>query len=152
MEIKLPTDDITEVEFEYIKIETLLYMFLSFHEEADCLQRLKMLLLQKQDVGNHSSIALRESRRKRRHDDIRGYRRPEESRPITRTPAAGCSQTRRDRSSGEALLERVTMEEIIQFCHGQLRSNSDIAERRHQICNIEWWKRADIARFLCSPS
>ncbi|CAN6834137.1 unnamed protein product, partial [Brassica oleracea var. botrytis] len=101
MEIELPTDDITEVEFEYIKIEKHCFTcFFLFHEEADCLQRPQNAPPKKRMLGITQSIALqRIEAEKRRHDDRRGYRRPEESRPITRTPTAGYSQTRRDRSS-----------------------------------------------------
>lgn len=49
---------------------------------------------------------------------------------------------------GGTILERVAMEETTQFCHGQLAQTRDTAELRHQICNIEWWRRADLARVL----
>ncbi|KAG2285840.1 hypothetical protein Bca4012_033685 [Brassica carinata] len=69
-------------------------------QEADCLQRPQNAPPKKRMLGITQSIALqRIEAEKRRHDDRRGYRRPEESRPITRTPTAGYSQTRRDRSS-----------------------------------------------------
>ncbi|CAN7040408.1 unnamed protein product, partial [Brassica oleracea var. botrytis] len=102
MEIELPTDDITEVEFEYIKIEKHCFTCFSlFHEEADGLQRPQNAPPPKNRMLEITqSIALhRIEAEKRRHDDRRGYRRPDESRPITRTPAAGYSQTRRDRSA-----------------------------------------------------
>ncbi|KAG5381783.1 hypothetical protein IGI04_033253, partial [Brassica rapa subsp. trilocularis] len=81
MEIELPTDDITE--------------------EADCLQRPQNALPPKDRIlGITQSIALqRIEAEKRRHDDRRGYRRPDESRPLTRNPAAVYSQNRRDLSS-----------------------------------------------------
>ncbi|WZY89380.1 hypothetical protein YC2023_046115 [Brassica napus] len=51
-------------------------------------------------LGITQSIALqRIEAEKRRHDDRRGYRRPDESRPLTRNPAAVFSQNRRDISS-----------------------------------------------------
>lgn len=51
-------------------------------------------------MGITQSIALqRIEAEKRRHDDRRGYRRPDESRPLTRNPAAVYSQNRRDLSS-----------------------------------------------------
>ncbi|KAF2577124.1 hypothetical protein F2Q68_00002252 [Brassica cretica] len=40
MEIELPTEDVTEVEFEYIKIEKHCFTCFSlFHEEFDCIHR-----------------------------------------------------------------------------------------------------------------
>lgn len=83
MEIELPTEDadVAEVEFEYIKIEKHCFTCFSlFHEESDCPQRPRNSLPPKErTLGITQSIALqRIEAEKRRHDDRRGYRRPED--------------------------------------------------------------------------
>lgn len=81
MDIELPTADITEVEFEYIKIEKHCFTCFSlFHEEADCPHRpINALPPKERNLGITQSIGLqRIEAEKRRHDDRRGYRRPED--------------------------------------------------------------------------
>ncbi|KAG2308255.1 hypothetical protein Bca52824_028003 [Brassica carinata] len=82
MEIELPTDDILEVEFEYIKIEKHCFTCFSlFHEE---------------NLGIIQSIALqRIEAEKKRHDDRRGYTRPDDHRPPNRSADDSYFQTRR---------------------------------------------------------
>ncbi|CAN7064078.1 unnamed protein product, partial [Brassica oleracea var. botrytis] len=100
-EIELPTDDITEVEFEYTKIEKHCFTCFSlFHEESTCPQRDPNAPPPKDRIlGITQQIALQwiESE-KRRHDDRRGYRKPDEAHINARTPASSYELTRRDRS------------------------------------------------------
>ncbi|KAF2618524.1 hypothetical protein F2Q68_00039969 [Brassica cretica] len=89
MEIELPTEDndVMEVEFEYIKIEKNLFTCFSlFHEEVDCPRRHPNALPPKERaLGITQSIALqRIEAEKRRHDDRRGYSRPEDLRVSSR--------------------------------------------------------------------
>ncbi|KAF3535671.1 hypothetical protein F2Q69_00023713 [Brassica cretica] len=87
MEIELPTDDITEVELEYIKIEKHCFTCFSlFHEEVDCPHRHPSALPPKQrKLGITQAIALqRIEAEKKRHDDRRGYKRPEDLRSSIR--------------------------------------------------------------------
>jgi len=100
-EIELPTDDITEVEFEYTKIEKHCFTCFSlFHEESTCPQRDPKAPPPKDRIlGITQQIALqRIESEKRRHDDRRGYRRPDEAHINARTPASSYELTRRDRS------------------------------------------------------
>ena len=101
MEIELPTDDVTEVEFEYIKIEKHCFTCFSlFHEESDCIHRpLNAPPPKDLKLGITQSIALqRIEAEKRRHDDMRGYRRTDVPRPPTSAPGASYPQAGRDRS------------------------------------------------------
>nr|VDD34325.1 unnamed protein product [Brassica oleracea] len=85
MDIELPTDEITEVELEYLKIEKHCFTCFSlFHEELDCPHRpLNALPPKERLLGITQSIALqRIEAEKRRHDDRRGYRRPKNSAKI----------------------------------------------------------------------
>ncbi|KAF3573317.1 hypothetical protein F2Q69_00059627 [Brassica cretica] len=89
MEIELPTEDndVKEVEFEYIKIEKNLFTCFSlFHKEVDCPPRHPNALPPKERaLGITQSIALqRIEAEKRRHDDRRGYSRPEDLRVSSR--------------------------------------------------------------------
>ncbi|KAH0899057.1 LOW QUALITY PROTEIN: hypothetical protein HID58_048625, partial [Brassica napus] len=87
MEIELPTDDITEVELEYIKIEKHCFTCFSlFHEEVDCPHRHPSALPPKErKLGITQAIALqRIEAEKKRHDDRRGYKRPEDLRSSIR--------------------------------------------------------------------
>lgn len=89
MEIELPTEDndVMEVEFEYIKIEKNCFTCFSlFHEEVDCPHRHPNALPPKERaLGITQSIALqRIEAEKRRHDDRRGYSRPEDLRVSSR--------------------------------------------------------------------
>ncbi|KAG5392516.1 hypothetical protein IGI04_022479 [Brassica rapa subsp. trilocularis] len=109
MDIELPTDDIIEVEFEYIKIEKHCFTCFSlFHEEVECPQRAHNAPPPKDRIlGITQSIALqRIEAEKRRHDDRRGYRRPEDFRSTTRTHATNYSQTGRVRSTAERYQHR----------------------------------------------
>ncbi|CAN6878607.1 unnamed protein product, partial [Brassica oleracea] len=87
MDIQLPTDEVIEVEFEYIKIEKHCFTCFSlFHEESDCPQRPRNAPPPKdRRLGITQRIALqRIEAEKNRHDERRGYRRPEVSRQDTR--------------------------------------------------------------------
>ncbi|KAJ4907972.1 Uncharacterized protein Rs2_11630 [Raphanus sativus] len=87
MDIELPTEDITKVEFEYIKIEKHCFTCFSLmHEEEACPHRDPNAPPPKErNLGITQSIALqRIEADKRRHDERRGYRRPDDSRPPTR--------------------------------------------------------------------
>ncbi|RID52580.1 hypothetical protein BRARA_G00033, partial [Brassica rapa] len=103
MDIELPTDEITEVELEYLKIEKHCFTCFSlFHEEVDCPHRpLNAPPPKERLLGITQSIALqRIEAEKRRHDDRRGYRRPEESRPVSRQYEDNYSQFERNRTKG----------------------------------------------------
>lgn len=79
LEIQLPSDEITTVEFEYLKIEKHCFTCFSFfHEETDCPSRTRNLLPPKErKLGITQRLALqRIGADKRRHDDRRGYTRP----------------------------------------------------------------------------
>lgn len=83
MEIELPKEGTTEVEFEYIKIEKHCFTcFSPFHEEAGCPQRSPNALPPKErKLGITQSIALqRIEAEKKHHNDRRGYYRSEEPR------------------------------------------------------------------------
>lgn len=83
MEVALPSEEITEVEFEYIRIEKHCFTCFSlFHEESDCPSRPRDALPPKQrTLGITQQIALqRIETEKKRHDDRRGYQRPEHPR------------------------------------------------------------------------
>ena len=100
MEIELPTDDITEVEFEYIKIEKHCFSCFSlFHEEHDCpLRPINSLPPKERKLGITQSIALqRIEAENKRHDDRRGYRRPDDLRSSLRPTEDSFSHSRRDR-------------------------------------------------------
>ncbi|KAG5385322.1 hypothetical protein IGI04_036792, partial [Brassica rapa subsp. trilocularis] len=80
LEIELPSGDVTEVEFEYIKIEKHCFTCFSlFHEENECPYRpLNYLPPKERNLGITQRLALqRIEAEKQRHDDRRGYRRPE---------------------------------------------------------------------------
>lgn len=87
MDIQLPTDEVIEIEFEYIKIEKHCFTCFSlFHEESDCPQRPRNPIpLRDRKLGITQRIALqRIEAEKIRHDERRGYRRPADSRPSYR--------------------------------------------------------------------
>lgn len=87
LEVELPTEDVIEVELEYIKIEKHCFTCFSlFHEESDCSQcPLNALPPKDRILGINQNIALqRIEAEKRRHDDRRGYRRQDDSRPTIR--------------------------------------------------------------------
>lgn len=101
MEIECPTEDVTEVEFEYIKIEKHCFTCFSlFHEENDCPHRPHNALPPKDRVlGITQSIALqRIEAEKRRHDERRGYRRPDEMHAAPRSHAPNSSHFERERA------------------------------------------------------
>ena len=79
MEIQLPTDEILQVEFEYIKIEKHCFTCFSlFHEDDTCLVKPRNAPpIKERKLGITQRVALqRIEADKRRHDDRRGYRRP----------------------------------------------------------------------------
>ncbi|KAJ4891846.1 Uncharacterized protein Rs2_31594 [Raphanus sativus] len=83
LEIRLPSDEVTTVEFEYLKIEKHCFTCFSlFHEENDCPARPRNPLpLKERQLGITQRIALqRIEADKRRHDDRRGYSRQPASR------------------------------------------------------------------------
>lgn len=109
MEIELPTVDVTEVEFEYIKIEKYCFTCFSlFHEESDCPQRPQNALPPKErKLGITQMIALqRIEAEKKRHDDRRGYIRPEVFRTSTRQSEDSYAQNRRYRTSDRGYYTR----------------------------------------------
>lgn len=78
LEIRLPSDEITTVEFEYLKIEKHCFTCFSlFHEEIDCPVRPRNPLPPKErKIGITQRVALqRIEADKKRHDDRRGYSR-----------------------------------------------------------------------------
>ncbi|KAL0699062.1 hypothetical protein Bca4012_055184 [Brassica carinata] len=86
MEIELPSGEFTEVEFEYIKIEKHCFTCFSLlHEEIDSTARPRNILPPKERaLGITQRIALqRIEAEKKRHDDRRGYRRPDSYRSAT---------------------------------------------------------------------
>ncbi|CAG7863749.1 unnamed protein product, partial [Brassica rapa] len=104
MEIELPTDDITEVEFEYIKIEKHCFTCFSlFHEEIDCPYRpLNAPPPKERKLGITQSIALqRIEAEKKRHDDRRGYSRTENANLSLRSADDSYIQHRREGNRSE---------------------------------------------------
>ncbi|KAJ4885834.1 Uncharacterized protein Rs2_25582 [Raphanus sativus] len=98
MEIELPSDEVTGVEFEYIKIEKHCFTCFSlFHEESDCPQRPANAPPPKErKLGITQSIALqRIEAEKKRHDDRRGYSRPTDARSSLRSADDSYTQQRR---------------------------------------------------------
>ncbi|KAF3547232.1 hypothetical protein DY000_02009206 [Brassica cretica] len=109
MEIELPTEDVTEVEFEYIKIEKYCFTCFSlFHEESDCPQRPQNALPPKErKLGITQMIALqRIEAEKKRHDDRGGYIRPEVFRTSTRQSEDSYAQNRGYRTSDRGYYTR----------------------------------------------
>lgn len=81
MEIQLPSDKVTEVEFEYIKIEKHCFTCFSlFHEESNCPVRPRNVPPPKERIlGITQTLALqRIEADKKRHDERRGYLRPDQ--------------------------------------------------------------------------
>ncbi|KAF2555273.1 hypothetical protein F2Q68_00014596 [Brassica cretica] len=104
MEIELPTDDVTEVEFEYIKIEKHCFTCYSlYHEETNCPQRPRNALPPKERVlGITQNIALqRIEAEKKRHDDRRGYRRTDDLRSTIK-PTTDSYLPKRDRATSRS--------------------------------------------------
>ncbi|KAG2250269.1 hypothetical protein Bca52824_080405 [Brassica carinata] len=104
MEIELPTDDITEVEFEYMKIEKHCFTCFSLlHEEIDCPYRpLNAPPPKERKLGITQSIALqRIEAEKKRHDDRRGYSRPENANLSLRSADDSYIQPRREVNRSE---------------------------------------------------
>lgn len=78
-EIQLPSGEVTEIEFEYTKMEKHCFTCFSLsHEEDDCPQRVPGSLPAKdRKLGITQRMALeRIEASKRRHDDRRGYKHP----------------------------------------------------------------------------
>lgn len=101
MEVALPSEEITEVEFEYIRIEKHCFTCFSlFHEESDCPSRPRDALPPKQrTLGITQQIALqRIEAEKKRHDERRGYRRPEYPRSSYRQEQDTSTEYRMDSS------------------------------------------------------
>lgn len=88
LDIQLPTDEITTVELEYLKLEKHYFTCFSlFHEKADCPSRPRNYVPPKdRKLGITQSIALqRIEADKKKHDDRRGYSRPQvNNRPCDR--------------------------------------------------------------------
>ncbi|KAL0735777.1 hypothetical protein Bca4012_011987 [Brassica carinata] len=108
-DIELPTSDITEVEFEYIKIEKHCFTCFSlFHEESDCPYRpANMLPPKERPLGITQRIALqRIEAEKRRHDDRRGYRRSDDLRSSTRQSEDRYEHCMRNRVSDRRYYDR----------------------------------------------
>ncbi|KAL0873920.1 hypothetical protein Bca101_023625 [Brassica carinata] len=79
-EIQLPSGEITDVEFEYLKIEKHCFLCFSLlHEEKDCPRRTPNTLpVKDRKLGITQALALeRIEAEKRRHDERRGYKPPE---------------------------------------------------------------------------
>ncbi|KAL0754778.1 hypothetical protein Bca101_092446 [Brassica carinata] len=109
MEIQLPTDGVTEVEFEYQKIEKHCFTCFSLlHEETDCPYRNPNAPHPKdRSLGITQRLALqRIEADKKRHDDRRGYRRPDELVPLTRILETSHLLPRRERTSEKPYYER----------------------------------------------
>ncbi|CAN6874130.1 unnamed protein product [Brassica oleracea] len=109
LEIELPSADIIEVEFEYIKIEKHCFTCFSlFHEECDCPHRDPRAPAPKdRTLGIIQAIALqRIEAEKRRHDERRGFRRPDDTRSSFNSQDNRYSQSRRDHPSNNYHHER----------------------------------------------
>lgn len=109
MEIELPTGELTEVELEYIKIEKHCFTCFSlFHEEVACPYRPENALPPKErNLGITQRIALqRIEAEKKRHDDRRGYRRPDESRSYSRQYDDGYDHSGRNRAYDRTYSDR----------------------------------------------
>ncbi|KAH0868781.1 LOW QUALITY PROTEIN: hypothetical protein HID58_075803, partial [Brassica napus] len=105
----LPSADIIEVEFEYIKIEKHCFTCFSlFHEECDCPHRDPRAPAPKdRTLGIIQAIALqRIEAEKRRHDERRGFRRPDDTRSSFNSQDNRYSQSRRDHPSNNYHHER----------------------------------------------
>lgn len=79
MEIKLPSDDIISVEFEYIKIEKHCFTcFTLFHDDDNCpVKSRNALPIKERKLGITQRMTLQRTEAdKRRHDERRGYHRP----------------------------------------------------------------------------
>lgn len=79
LEVRLPSDEIISIDFEYLKIEKHCFVCFSLlHEENDCPARPRFLPPPKErKLGITQRIALqRIEADKKRHDDRRGYSRP----------------------------------------------------------------------------
>ncbi|KAL0891736.1 hypothetical protein Bca101_015719 [Brassica carinata] len=108
-DIVLPISDVTEVEFEYIKIEKHCFTCFSlFHEETDCPHRPANALPPKERLlGITQRIALqRIEAEKKRHDDRRGYRRPEDIRSSSRQFEDRFEHSGRNRVSDRGYYDR----------------------------------------------
>ncbi|KAL0889994.1 hypothetical protein Bca101_013977 [Brassica carinata] len=90
VDVQLPTDEVIEVEVEYIKIEKHCFTCFSlFHEESDCPKRSRHAPPPKErKLGITQRIALqRIEAEKNRHDERRGYRRAGGTHPGNRLAA-----------------------------------------------------------------
>ncbi|CAN6933729.1 unnamed protein product, partial [Brassica oleracea] len=99
IEIELPTEYVTEVEFEYIKLEKHCFSCFSlFHEESDCPHRPSHALPPKErKLGITQCIALqRIEAEKKRHDDRRGYSRSDVPRTTFKPSSDSRSYSRRE--------------------------------------------------------
>ncbi|KAH0905833.1 LOW QUALITY PROTEIN: hypothetical protein HID58_037660, partial [Brassica napus] len=99
-QMQKPIRAITEVELEYIKIEKHCFSCFSLlHEEGTCPYRPYNALPPKERaLGITQRIALqRIEAEKKRHDDRRGYRRPDEARSFSRYPEDSYAQAGRVR-------------------------------------------------------
>ncbi|KAG2313013.1 hypothetical protein Bca52824_024570 [Brassica carinata] len=108
-DIELPTEDVTEVEFEYMKIEKHCFTCFSlFHEEAACPHRPVNALPPKERLlGITQRIALqRIEAEKKRHDDRRGYRRFDDSRSFSRHHEDRYELAGRSRASDRSCYDR----------------------------------------------
>ncbi|KAG2283647.1 hypothetical protein Bca52824_054867 [Brassica carinata] len=138
MEIELPTDDVTEVEFEYIKIEKHCFTCYSlFHEETDCPQRPRNALPPKERVlGITQNIALqRIEAEKRRHDDRRGYRRTDDLRSIIK-PNTDSYLPRRDRATSRSYYTQSNDQRGQSILSRTARSNS--GSYRHDAPSVQY--------------
>ncbi|CAF2057640.1 unnamed protein product [Brassica oleracea] len=99
IEIELPTEDVTEVEFEYIKLEKHCFSCFSlFHEESDCPHMPSHALPPKErKLGITQCIALqRIEAEKKWHDDRRGYSRSDVPRTTFKPSSDSRSYSRRE--------------------------------------------------------
>ena len=138
MEIELPTDDVTEVEFEYIKIEKHCFTCYSlFHEETDCPQRPRNALPPKERVlGITQNIALqRIEAEKRRHDDRRGYRRTNDLRSTIK-PNTDSYLPRRDRATSRSYYTQSNDQRGQSILSRTARSNS--GSYRHDAPSVQY--------------
>lgn len=120
MEIEIPTEGTTEVEFEYIKIEKHCFTCFSlFHEESGCPYRpVNALPPKERKLGITQRIALqRIEAEKKRHDDRRGYSRPDYPRSISSSADDSFLHSRRGDKRTEVNRYRAERED-----HGRDRS------------------------------
>ncbi|KAL0710798.1 hypothetical protein Bca4012_017776 [Brassica carinata] len=105
LEVRLPSDEVTTVEFEYLKLEKHCFTCFSLlHEETECPARSRNQLSPKErKLGITQRIALqRIEAEKKHHDDRRGYSRSQVSSRMHRASESGRDHRHSSRNYGES--------------------------------------------------